>query len=545
MSGPNATGIKIGQIENFQELMRESDNLIIRGEDIPKRLSVDIDLDNTTHGVKRNGCPKTVWDPVLRVRVEDSRRPSDNPNSSETIQLGTHDEALEKQQVNTPVEQESEPPEPLVAQIEEIFPKDSAVINEAAFNDLLNENPTLISDFVGMLDTHEDSIRSGEFTVTIEGHTSRDGSAEYNQGLSELRAQAFKDAIFERAAQEELLSPEKAELYSNATRVIGKGETEANQDVEDANDRKAVLKVERNPDFVTEPEQEFTIGTSFDVSQDNMTVEEDFYGVHFGKDLENSSLNIKLDLGLDGSQYSSQVANFAFDIDDNGRNVSLVNLNFNGSRDPNEMNMAINDMHFYILAKDGENVETTLNNIRGGMQEVTVSVGGKDQLTFRIPDSVDPSRLNIASINEDGMFSPQIALQNFEPGQHQYFQENAVTMAQDALEDASYKLAHNDSYTIEDFRNDVDQILKPFEQVAGLDTQSLRQNLLDVNQDALVDGGFMLQLAVDNPEFFADIDLGDPNGASNALASALDVKDPEHQIEASLSSLKPIVPGMN
>jgi len=49
--------------------------------------------------------------------------------------------------------------------------------------------------------------------VTIEGHTSSEGSAEYNQNLSERRAQALVEELISRG------------IKATSIKALGKGET--------------------------------------------------------------------------------------------------------------------------------------------------------------------------------------------------------------------------------------------------------------------------------------------------------------------------------
>ena len=90
-----------------------------------------------------------------------------------------------------------------------------------------------------MLKPHRDLLRSGVETVYIVGHTDSQGAAEYNQQLSERRAQAVADYIFGQDPSRE-----------SFMKVEGRGEAEpvASNDTEEGRkrNRRVVMEVVKN-----------------------------------------------------------------------------------------------------------------------------------------------------------------------------------------------------------------------------------------------------------------------------------------------------------
>lgn len=90
-----------------------------------------------------------------------------------------------------------------------------------------------------MLKPHRELLRSGVETVYIVGHTDSQGPAEYNQNLSERRAQAVADYIFGQDPSRE-----------SFMKVEGRGEVEpvATNDTEDGRrrNRRVVMEVIKN-----------------------------------------------------------------------------------------------------------------------------------------------------------------------------------------------------------------------------------------------------------------------------------------------------------
>lgn len=89
--------------------------------------------------------------------------------------------------------------------------------------------------------------------VIIEGHTSSHGPAEYNRSLSLARALAVTDYIFQ------LDFPEK-DRFEQKILISGRGEIDANQQIDDPKDRKVVFRFQLHrrdlSQFLVEREEE-------------------------------------------------------------------------------------------------------------------------------------------------------------------------------------------------------------------------------------------------------------------------------------------------
>ena len=127
----------------------------------------------------------------------------------------------------------------------EVVARSGVVIHQVVISNVqfAFDSAELTPDFRAALDAASDALkphrpllRQGVAQLNVIGHTDSVGSAEYNQGLSERRAQAVADHLIEQ-------DPSRAAFV----KAIGRGETEplASNDTEEgrAQNRRVVLQV--------------------------------------------------------------------------------------------------------------------------------------------------------------------------------------------------------------------------------------------------------------------------------------------------------------